>query len=158
MSDRFSAAPRPDAMAIVLRVVLFLSAATLALYIPFKYLTQLHATTGIYAFLFPLSGLLAIAGITLSVKPQTACDCSTMTRGGAGVLAVGWMATGLMCVSSLSEMVLEVPLGGTIAMVHMLTQHVVLSMAILAFAIWPRRTAILFGTPMPVPARNIAAS
>ena len=157
MSSRFSSAPRLDTMAIFLRVILFLSAATLALYIPFKYATQLHAATGIYAFLFPLSGLLAIAGITLSVKPRTACDCSTMTRGGAGVLAVGWMVTGLLCISSLSAMVREMPLGGTIAMVHMLAQHVVLSMAILAFAIWPRRTAILFGAPLPVPARDIAA-
>ena len=157
MSDHISVAPRLDTMAIFLRVVLFLSAVTLALYIPFKYATQLHATTGIYAFLFPLSGLLAIAGITLSVKPQTACDCSTMTRRGAGVLAVAWLVTGLLCVSSLSEMILEMPLGGTIAMVHMLAQHVVLSMAILAFAIWPRRTAILFGAPVPVPARIITA-
>ncbi len=157
MSDRFSASSRLDGTAIFLRIALFLSAATLALYIPFKYATQLHAITGIYAFLFPLSGLLAIAGIALSVKPQTACDCSTMTRGGAGVLAVGWMATGLMCVSSLTETVQEVPLGGTVAMVHMLAQHVVLSMAIIGFAIWPRRTAILFGAPMPVPARNIVA-
>ncbi len=157
MSDRFSASPPLDGTAIFLRVVLFLSAATLALYIPFKYATQLHAITGIYAFLFPLSGLLAIAGITLSVRPQTACDCSTMTRGGAGVLAAGWMMTGLMCISSLTEMVQEVPLGGTVAMVHMLAQHVVLSMAIIAFAIWPRQTAISFGAPMPIPARNIAA-
>jgi len=157
MSDGFSASPRLDGTAIFLRVVLFLSAATLALYIPFKYATQLHAINGIYAFLFPLSGLLAIAGITLSVRPQTACDCSTMTRGGAGVLAVGWIATGLMCISSLTETVQEVPLRGTVAMVHMLAQHVVLSMAIIAFAIWPQRTAIIFGAPIPVLARNIAA-
>ncbi len=90
MSDRFSFAPRLDTMAIFLRVILLLLAATLAFYIPFKYATQLHAATGIYAFLFPLSGLLAIAGITLSVKPQTACDCSTMNSRGRR-RACGWM-------------------------------------------------------------------
>ena len=150
MSEPGSAKARRDLTPVVLRAILFLSAATLALYLPFKYATQLHAVTGLYAILFPLSGLLAIGGMVLAVKPEAACDCSTMTRIGGGGLAVLWMATGLMCTASLTETVREMPLGGTIAMVHMLAQHVVLSMAILAFAIAPQRTARMFGAPEPL--------
>ena len=149
MSESVSGRFRRERRPFVLRALLFLSAASLALYIPFKYATQLHAITGLYAFLFPLSGLLAAAGIVLAVKPEAACDCSTMTRIGGGGLAMGWMATGLMCTASLTEMVKEMPLGGSIAMVHMLAQHVVLSMAILAFAIAPARTARMSGAPEP---------
>lgn len=145
MSEQDFGTGRRDVTPLVLRAILFLSAATLALYIPFKYLTQLHAVTGFYAILFPLSGLLAAAGIVLAVKPEAACDYSTMARIGGGGLAIGWMATGLMCTASLTEMVQEMPLGGSVAMVHMLAQHVVLSMAIFSFAIAPARIARAFG-------------
>ncbi len=148
MSEPFAPATRGDVTPAVLRVGLFLIAASLALYIPFKYATQLHAISGFYAVLFPLSGVLALAGMVLAIKPQAACDCSTAMRGGAGVIAGGWLATGLMCIPSLTETVQVMPLGGGIAMVHMLAQHVVLSMAILAFAIAPGRTArILEASP-----------
>ncbi len=145
MSNQVSCEARREVTPAVLRGVLFLVAASLAVYIPFKYATQLHAISGLYAFLFPLSSVLALAGMVLAVKPRTACDCSTSMRGAAGTIAVGWMATGLMCISSLTETVREMPLGGSIAMVHMLAQHVVLSMAILAFAVAPGRTARMFG-------------
>ena len=46
-------------------------------------------------------------------------------------------------------MVKEMPLGGTVAMIHMLAQHVVLSMTILGFAVAPARTARMFGAPLP---------
>jgi len=157
MSEPGSAKARRDLAPFVLRAILFLSAATLALYIPFKYATQLHAVTGLYAILFPLSGLLAMSGMVLAVKPEAACDCSAMTRIGGGGLAVSWMATGLMCTASLTEMVSEVPLGGTVAMVHMLAQHVVLSMAILGFAIAPRQTAHMFGAPESILTRHAEA-
>ncbi len=148
MSEPGSAQARRDLTPLVLRAILFLSAATLALYIPFKYATQLHAVTGLYAILFPLSGLLAVGGMLLAVKPQAACDCSAMTRIGGGALAALWMATGLMCTASLTEMFREIPIGGTVAMIHMLAQHVVLSMAILTFAIAPQQTARMFGAPL----------
>ena len=144
-------------MPAILRAGLFLIAFSLALYIPFKYATQLHAITGLYAFLFPLSGLLALAGMVLSVKPQAACDCSGTIRTGGGVLAGLWMATGLMCIPSLTETVRVMPLGGAFAMFHMLTQHVVLPMAILAFAFSPGRTARIFGASSPSALRDSEA-
>ncbi len=157
MSEQDFGTARRDVTPLVLRAILFLSAATLALYIPFKYATQLHAITGLYAFLFPLSGLLAAGGLVLAVKPEVACDCSTAMRIGGGGLAFGWMATGLMCTASLTEMIREMPLGGSIAMVHMLAQHVVLSMAIFALAVAPARTARMFGAPVPLPTKRAEA-
>ena len=127
------------------RVALFLAAASLAAYIPYKYATQLHAASGPYAFLFPLSGLLAIAGMWLAVKPRTACDCNVPMRGAVGALSVLWMATGVQCVKMLAEGVMNDPLHGSIAMFHMVAQHVFLSLTVLAFAFLPRRMARLLG-------------
>lgn len=129
-----------------LRAALFASAVTLALYIPYKYATQLHAISGLYAFLFPLSGLLAAAGLILAVKPEKACDCSLMTRSGLGVLSGLWLATGLMCVGSLNQTLIADPLHGSIATIHMLAQHVLLSLTLLAFAVAPQRMAAFFGS------------
>ena len=131
--------------ALLFRIVLFAAGATLAAYIPFKYVTQLHAVTGIYAFLFPLSSLLALAGMVLAIRPQTGCDCSTIVRTGAGGLAILWLATGLLCIPSLAETMLESPAGGAIASGHMLLQHIFLSLSILAFAVMPRMMADKLG-------------
>ena len=131
---------RPVAPA-VFRIALFVAAASLAAYIAFKYATQLHAIAGLYAFLFPLSGFLALAGITLAVRPRTACDCSTGMRVGFGVLAGLWLATGLLCVPSLVEMTAASPAGGAFATFHMLVQHVFLTLCVLAFAIAPWKMA-----------------
>lgn len=131
--------------ALLFRLVLIAAGVSLAFYIPYKYTTQLHAITGMYAFLFPLSGMLAMAGIVLGIRPQTGCDCSVMMRAGFGGLAVLWLGTGLLCVPSLMEMTLQSPGGGLFAVFHMLTQHVVLSLSVLAFAFAPALMANKLG-------------
>ena len=50
----------------IFRTALFASAASLAIYIGYKYATQLHTLEGFYAFLFPLSSVLAVAGMVLA--------------------------------------------------------------------------------------------
>ena len=127
------------------RVALFAAAASLALYIPYKYATQLHAVSGIYAFLFPLSALLAAAGMMVAVKPATACECGAPMRSGVAALSVLWLGTGVMCVGTLTAAVLEHPLHGSIATFHMLAQHVFLSLALIAFASMPQRIARALG-------------
>lgn len=136
---------RATNLALVFRAALFLAAASLVGYIVYKYATTLHAYTGPYAFLFPMSGLLAIAGMWLAVKPQTACDCGVPMRGGIGALSVLWMATGLQCVKMLAVGVMDDPLQGSIAAIHMLAQHVFLSLSLLAFAFFPQHMARLLG-------------
>ena len=131
------------------RIALFAAAASLAAYIPYKYATQLHAIQGLYAFLFPLSAILAAAGITLAVRPKTGCDCSKMVRSGVGAVAVLWLATGVLCVGSLVGAVEERPASGLFATFHMVAQHVFLSLTVIAFAFAPRAMARLMGSPMP---------
>ena len=127
------------------RVALFAAAFSLALYIPYKYATQLHAIEGLYAFLFPLSAILAVLGMVFAAKPGKACDCSGTMRTGIGLLSVLWLATGVMCVGMLSSAVIEHPLHGSIATLHMLAQHVFLSLALIGFAVAPRWMAGLPG-------------
>lgn len=123
------------------RTALFAAAASLAAYIPYKYATQLHAISGFYAFLFPLSSLLAVAGLIFAVKPTKACDCGVTMRSGIAALSVLWLATGLMCVGTLTDAVVKDPLHGSIATFHMVAQHVFLSASLIAFAWMPTRMA-----------------
>ena len=127
------------------RVALFAAAASLAVYIPFKYATQLHAVTGFYAFIFPLSALLATAGIVVAVKPERACDCGPTVRSGIAALSVLWLATGMLCASALAGAVMSHPLRGSLATFQMTTQHVFLSLSLIAFAWLPRRMAAALG-------------
>lgn len=132
------------------RVALFAAAASLAAYIPYKYATQLHTVGGLYAFLFPLSAPLAAAGLILAVNPAKACDCGATLRTGVAALAGLWLATGLLCVGTLTQSILAHPLHGSIASFHMFAQHVFLSLALIAFAWAPQRTAAALGvSPAP---------
>lgn len=123
------------------RGALFAAAVSLAFYIPYKYGTQLHANEGLYAFLFPLSALLAAAGIVFAVKPGKSCDCGVPMRTGLGALSILWLATGLACVGSLTTSIIADPLRGGFATFHMFVQHVFLSLAVLAFVVAPQRMA-----------------
>jgi hypothetical protein len=135
---------------IAFRAALFAAAASLAAYIPYKYATQLHAIEGLYAFVFPFSALLAAAGMVLALRPRSACSCSMATRAGFAVLAGLWLATGLLCVPSLLESVARTPAPGLFASLHMLAQHVFLSLAVLAFAVAPQAMARACGVPAAI--------
>lgn len=145
MSDVIRASSHSWYVSTSLRLGLFVIAVSLAAYIPYKYISQLHATEGLYAFMFPLSGILALAGIILAVRPQMACDCSEPVRSGVGILAGLWMITGVMCASSLAAMIAQAPAAGLFATFQMTAQHIVLSGALIAFAFAPQRMARLFG-------------
>jgi len=123
--------------AMLFRVALFAVAASLAGYIIFKYATSLHATEGLYALLFPFSSILALVGISFAVKPMTSCDCSVEFRAGVGGLSVAWMATGMNCVSSLANTIAVSPGAGSFAAFQMVSQHILLPMAILGFLYAP---------------------
>lgn len=152
---------RSPAWRATFRVALFVAAAWLALYIPFKYATQLHAISGLYAVAFPLSAILALAGIVVAWKPRTACDCSVPVRAGVGAVAVLWLVTGMLCVGSLADSIAANPLRGTFATFQMVVQHVFLSLTLLAFAFAPARMSRAFGAasgPAPTTASARSAS
>ena len=92
------------------RAALFAAAASLAAYIPYKYATQFHAISGLYAFLFPLSAVLAAAGMIVAVKPEKACDCGTTMRTGLAALAGLWLVTGMMCVGTVRRVRITIKL------------------------------------------------
>ena len=129
----------------VFRTALFASAASLAIYIGYKYATQLHTLEGFYAFLFPLSSLLAVAGMAVAVRPTLAISSGVFVRAGVGAVSVLWIGTGMMCVPQLMESVVKTPTGGMFAIFHMGTQHVFLSLSLIAFAIVPREMLAKFG-------------
>jgi len=90
-----------------------------------------------YAFLFPLSGFLALAGMILAVRPK-ACGCSVGIRSGIAGLSLLWMGTGMLCVGMLTKTILLSPSWGVIfAAFHLTSQHVFLSLSLLVFALAP---------------------
>ena len=119
--------------ALIFRIALFLAAASLAAYIPFKYATSLHAISGLYAFMFPLSGILAIAGMAFAIKPTMACDCGGGLDSSVAGVSVLWGVTGMACTGSLFSMVMATPTAGLFATFHMLAQHIFLPASLLAF-------------------------
>lgn len=135
--------------AFVFRSALFIAAFSLAVYIPYKYATTLHAYDGLYAILFPFSGFLALAGITFAVKPM-ACDCSLGIRSGIGGLSVLWGGVGMMCGGALFDAVLATPLMGIFATFQMFVQHIFLPSALLGFVIAPAWVLSRLGIEQPV--------
>ncbi len=126
----------PAKGAMIFRVALFAVSASLAVYIVYRYATSLHTINGTYAFLFPLSSILAVVGMVLAVKP-TSCDCSVGIRSGIAGLSVVWMCTGLLCVPSMANLIAVSPWDGFIATSHMVLQHVFLPITLLSFALAP---------------------
>ena len=149
----------------IFRVALFAAAASLAFYIPFKYATQMHVMQGLYAFLFPLSGILALAGMALAIRPRLGCSCGDMDaqigvplRAGVGAIAVLWMVNGMLCVPTLAAMIQHSVWGGAFAAVHLTAQHIFLSSAILAFAFAPYWMARKLGVTADIGAASSVAS
>ena len=142
---RFSSLPFSSLGAMIFRTALFGAGASLAIFIVYKYATTLHATTGLYAFLFPLSSLLAAAGITLAIKPRMSCDCTVAMRSGGGAIAVLWMATGAMCLPHIGHMAMSSVPGALSAAFHMTTHHFFLPAVILLFAFAPNWMAYKLG-------------
>ena len=134
----------PSMGPLVFRVALFAAAASLAIYIPIKYATNLHAMQGLYGFLFPLSGILALAGMVLAIKPRVSCSCGDMDaqisvpmRAGVAAIAVLWLANGILCVPTLAAIYQHSFWGAAFAAVHLTAQHIFLSLSVIAFTLAP---------------------
>lgn len=140
---------------ITFRLLLMLAGVSLAAYIPYKYATQLHATEGLYAFLFPFSSLLAMTGMALAIRPELAFRIPLFGRPVIAALAAGWMATGMSCVKALAIQVLASPGPGLFASFQMVAQHIFLSLAVAAIVLVPSAVFAQFGiTPKIEPARK----
>ena len=137
------------------RFLVLAAAASLAVYIPFKYATQLHAIDGIYAFLFPLSSLVALAGLALAWKPALGLRIPLWLRAGTSVIAVGWIATGVLCIPSLTRTTMAAPLAGLFATFHMTAQHIFLSLSVTLLLLAPQAVHGWFRQPLPTPKKAV---
>ncbi len=150
-ANPLAACRRPRAW-VAARLALLVAAVSLACFIPFRYATDPPPVRGLYGYLFPLSGLIALTGMALAMRPGLAFRMPPAARAGAAALGVAWMATGVVCLSSLTAMMMKMPLPGLFATFHMLVQHVFLPLAVGGFALAPRATYAIFGFELaPVP-------
>ncbi len=139
---------------LVFRVLLLGAAASLAAYIPYKYATQLHAIEGIYFYLFPLSSVVALAGILLAWKPELGFTLPIWLRTATSAIAVGWIATGVICVPSLAKTTMAAPLKGLFATFHMTTQHIFLSLVVTFMLLVPQAVHSWFRVEAKLPDRE----
>lgn len=129
---------------LTLRIGLFVAAASLFVYIPYRYLSGSHpAPDSVYGIIFPASALLGLAGLVLAVRPD-ACACSRsgkMVGGALTVLGLTWLGSGLQCVGYLTQTTIDTPLRGLLETFHMTAQHVFLSLGVVAMVWAPDRLA-----------------
>jgi len=122
---------------VLFKAALLVSAVSLLVYIPYKYVTHLHAIKGLYAFMFPLSSVVALAGIALALIPQRVLQLPFYVRAGIGSIATVWMITGLLCIPALVGQTLTAPASGLFATFQMFAQHVFLSLSVVALVLAP---------------------
>ena len=122
----------------VVRALLLLAGLSLAFYMPWKALTQYDKLTDIYGPWFLQGAVVAVAGTLFAYRPGFAARLPLIMRVAVAVSAVLWMRTGLACTPHLIKTI-QASLGpGLFAWFHMLAQHVLLSLGVVAFAAAPR--------------------
>ena len=131
------------------RGLLFIAGLTLLAYIPYKMTNQPQAMVGLYGILFPSSSVLALAAMLYAWKPSLAHRTTLWVGVPMGLLAAGWLTTGLECIPTLTRAIMTHPLGGLFAAFHMSLQHVVLSFGLGTLVVAPRATYEFFGVPLP---------
>jgi len=152
----FAACRRPRAW-VAARLALLAAAVSLACFVPFRYATDPPPFGGLYGYLFPLSGLIALVGIALAMRPGLVFRMPLAARAAVAGLGAAWMATGLFCLSSLTATTMTMPLPGLFATFHMLVQHVFITLAVGGFALAPGAVYRLFGFHL-APAREQTGS
>lgn len=131
----------------VVRGVLALTALSLLLYVPYRYVVRPPEFGGVldtgYALLFPLSALLAAATLAAAWRPGLLrrLDGASGWRVGLGAYGGSWVLMGLMCLPSLTSLAAISPVAGLFSTVHMTAQHVLLGFGAVAVAVDPATTA-----------------
>ncbi|HSF58689.1 MAG TPA: hypothetical protein VLD83_11515 [Candidatus Binatia bacterium] len=136
---------KPGVPQMLFKATLLASAVSLLGYIPYKYATQLHALQGLYAFLFPLSALVAVAGIAAALDPNRLLRLPLIVRAGLVSIATLWIVTGLLCVPTLVERTWMSPAAGLFATFHMVVQHLFVSASVVTLVLAPHLHRGWFG-------------
>lgn len=132
----------------VLRSAFALTAASLLLYVPYRYAVRPPEFGGFfgtgYALLFPLSALLAVAALAVTAKPgmlRGLDDAGPAWRSALGLYGGTWVLMGLMCLPSLTSLAAISPVKGLFSTIHMTAQHVLLGFGAVAVAVDPAAAA-----------------
>ena len=124
---------------VVFRGVLFLAGLALVGYVAYRY-TLFNAPDhgSLYGKLFPLALPFAALAMALAVRPRLIARVpgqgGLALRGAVTTFGGAWMAMGLMCAAGFAKAVAEAPLSGTFDLMHMLSDHVFLPVAVVALA------------------------
>jgi hypothetical protein len=134
----------------IFRALLFLSGLTLVGYVAYRYtLAQPPDHGSLYGKIFPASLLLALVGISLAVSPHLLAGVrgrpGLALRGALTAYGAVWMATGMVCTRSLAAGVAEAPFRGTVDLLHMLSGHLFLPVAVVTLAWGSARVARWMG-------------
>ncbi len=137
------------------RVALALSALWLTGYVAFRYSVfnaPDHGTA--YFYIFPASLVLAAVALVLAFRPFLLSRMpgigGTALRGTLTAYGAVWMASGVACTLSLLEGIAIAPLGGSIDMIHMVSDHVFLPLAVATLAWAPGWLAARLGASSAV--------
>lgn len=132
-----------------MRWALLAAGVSLAFYLPYRYAVRPPVTPGLYSFLFPLSAVLAAAGVALAWRPGIVLRLPYAIRAAIGAVALLWFVAGMVCVPSLGLKIVASPIAGLFATFQMVVQHVFLSAAVGAFALRPHETFERLGLAAP---------
>lgn len=137
------------------RVALGVSALWLTGYVAYRYSVfnpPDHGTA--YFYIFPASLVLAAVAFVLAFRPFLLSRVpgigGTALRGTLTAYGAVWMASGVGCTLSLLEGIAIAPLGGSIDMVHMVSDHVFLPLAVATLAWAPGWLAVRLGASSAV--------
>lgn len=144
MNSRFDWAKGQRAWG-VFRWLLFGAALTLALYLPYRYAVRPPALPSLYAFLLPLTAILAVMGMALALKPTLSFRIPIGARAGIAAVAVLWFAAGIVCIPALGARIVSAPAIGLLATFQMVMQHLFLATVVAVFAVKPDQTCVWIG-------------
>jgi len=138
------------------RGILFASGVSLFAYLGYRYqIGSVPDHGSLYGVIFPLSAFLALGALVMAVRPHVleriAGPAGPAVKGGVVLLGAGWMATGLLCLRSLTAGVIAAPLWGTMDLIHMLSHHVVVPVGLGMLALGSRRVEAWFLGPASAP-------
>lgn len=155
----------------LLRLALAVTALSLWVYIPYRYMTRPPQLDGLigtsYALLFPLAALLALWGFAAAWRPERLRRLAdgddtggpgTPFRWILGSYGAAWLVMGLFCVPSLSQLAAISPVKGLFSTIHMTAQHVFLGLVAVTAAWRPRvLMSLLLGAPVPASGAEMTA-
>lgn len=156
---------RRQLVAGAVRLALVVTALSLWVYIPYRYLARPPRAEGflgtVYAVLFPLAALLAwwamvvawrpdrLAGLSRDAERAGRGDGPSVFRWLLGGYGGTWLAMGVVCVPSLAALAAVSPIQGLFSTVHMTAQHVFLGLVAMTAAWRPAALrALLEGVPL----------